>query len=322
LTSRFRASRSLLHRWCHTRRVLSRRTLLLGGTSTGAVLLAGAAVGVEQGVLPGRPWLQATLRLNGAAGKVPDVEPGPVESGSFMSSARLGAETGWCLIHPPGHHEHLPLVVALHGLGEDHASLLEPEFGLDRFLAAAVEDGVPPFAIAAADGGSSYWHLRPDGEDASAMVTDELLPLVRGRGVRTDRIGLLGWSMGGYGALRLAGQLGSDRVDGVVAASPAIWSDAGDASRSGFDDAAEYERYSVVGHQDDLDGIPVRVDVGTGDPFYRDVQDYVDALKDERGADDADVTSTFEPGAHDPAYWRRMLPAELAFLGAAVGSTA
>ena len=102
-----------------------------------------------------------------------------------------------------------------------------------------------------------------------------------------------------------------------VAASPAIWSDPGAASSAGFDDEAEYEQYSVVGHQDDLDGIPVRVDVGTGDPFYRDVQDYVESFPDS-----ADVTSTFEPGAHDPAYWRRMLPDELAFLGAAVGSRA
>ena len=295
--------------------MLSRRALLLGSTTAGAVLVAGAAAGVEQGVLPGRPWLQATLHLNGAAGKVPDVEPGPVETGSFVSSARLGAETGWCLIHPPGHHEQLPLVVALHGLGEDDRSLLGPSFGLDRYLAAAVAGGVPPFAIAAADGGTSYWHQRPDGEDASAMVTDELLPLLRGHGVRTGRIGLLGWSMGGYGALRLAGELGADRVAAVAAASPAIWSDPGDASRSGFEDAEEYEKYSVVGHQDDLDGIAVRIDVGTGDPFYRDVQDYVGGFPES-----ADVTSTFEPGAHDPAYWRRMLPAELAFLGRAVRS--
>ena len=297
--------------------MLSRRALLLGGTTAGVVLVAGGAVGVEQGILPGRPWLQATLHLNGAAGTVPDVEPGPVERGTFVSAARLGAETEWVLVRPPGHHQHLPLVVALHGLGEDARTLVGPSFGLDRHLAAAVAAGVPPFAIAAADGGTSYWHRRPDGEDASAMVTGELLPLLaRHHGVRTDRFGLLGWSMGGYGALRLAGDLGPDRVSAVAAASPAIWSDPGDASRSGFDDAAEYERYSVVGHQADLAGIPVRIDVGTGDPFYRDVQDYVASFPDG-----ADVTSTFEPGAHDPAYWRRMLPAELAFLGRAVGST-
>jgi hypothetical protein len=36
--------------------------------------------------------------------------------------------------------------------------------------------------------------------------------------------------------------------------------------------------------------------------------------------DDADVTSTFEPGGHTPGYWRRMLPAQLDFLGRRVGS--
>ncbi|HEY0951340.1 alpha/beta hydrolase [Nocardioides sp.] len=295
--------------------MLSRRAVLLGGATTvGAVAATG--LGVEQGVLPGRPWLQAHLGLNGAAGVVPDVAPGPVETGSFASEHRLGAQTRWCVIRPPGRRRDLPVVVALHGLGQDSDTLLGPSMGLPRYLAAAVADGVPPFAIAAADGGTSYWHPRPDGEDAGAMVVDELLPLLAEHGLHTapvDSIGLIGWSMGGYGALRLAGLLGSDRVAGVVASSPAIWTDPGDASSSGFADRSEYEQYTVVGHQADLDGIAVRVDCGTGDPFYRDVQDYVAGF-----AEDADVTSSFEPGAHAPAYWRRMLPDQLAFLGAAV----
>lgn len=297
--------------------MLSRRAVLLGG-ATAVAAAAAAGLGVEQGALPGRPWLQAHLGLNGAAGVVPDVAPGPVETGSFVSAHRLGAETGWCVIRPPGRHRRLPVVVALHGLGQDHASLLGPAFGLDRYLAAAVGAGVAPYAIAAADGGTSYWHPRPDGEDAGAMVVDELLPLLADRGLDTDRLGLIGWSMGGYGALRLGALLGPGGVvGGVVASSPAIWSDPDEASSSGFADRDEYERYTVVGHQEDLAGIAVRVDCGTGDPFYRDVEDYVAGFPTA-----ADVTSSFEPGAHDPAYWRRMLPAQLAFLGAAVGSGA
>jgi enterochelin esterase-like enzyme len=302
--------------------VLSRRAVLLGASAAVAVGAAGTAAGVEQGVLPGRPWLQAHLGLNGEAGVVPDVEPGPVQRGSFTSAHRLGAEVGWCLVRPPGDHAALPLVLALHGLGQDHATLLGPELGLDRFLAAAVASGVPPFAIAAADGGTSYWHPRPDGEDAGAMLVEELLPRLPEPRPHAGGMGLLGWSMGGYGALRLAGQLGSGRATAVVASSPAIWSDADDASRSGFADAEEYEQYTVVGRQDELDGIAVRVDCGTGDPFYRDVQDYVEGLPDDR---DGAPVSTFEPGAHDAAYWRRMLPDQLAFLGsalAAVGSSA
>jgi S-formylglutathione hydrolase FrmB len=147
------------------------------------------------------------------------------------------------------------------------------------------------------------------------MVTDELLPMLQQRGFDTTRIGLLGWSMGGYGVLRLAGLRGRDATAAVVATSPALWSDPDDASTTGFADAEEYEKYSVFHDQDQLAGIPVRIDIGTGDPFYRDVQDYVAGFPD-----DADVTSTFEPGGHTPGYWRRMLPAQLDFLGRRVGS--
>ena len=293
---------------------LGRRALLAGG---GAVVVAAgaAARGVEEGVLPGRPFVQAHLGLNGPAGVIPDVTPGPVTSGTFVSRARLGAETGWSILRPPHAPRSLPVVVALHGLGQDHATLTSPELGVDRYLAAAVAAGAPPFAIAAADGGTSYWHPRPSGEDAGAMVVDELLPLLADHGLETGTIGLMGWSMGGYGALRLAGLLGPSRVAAVVGSSPALWSDPADASPSGFDSAEEYERYSVMGRQADLDGIAVRVDVGTGDPFYRDVQEYVDGFPPG-----ADLTSTFEPGAHHGGYWRRMLPDQLAFLGAHLGS--
>lgn len=291
---------------------VSRRVLVSGAAATAAVVL-GTGAGVQQGVLPGRPWVQAHLGLNGEAGTVPDVEAGPVLRGTFLSAARGGVETGWALVRPPGVEGPLPLVVALHGLGQDHADLLGPSFGLDRFLAAAVADGTPPYALATVDGGRSYWHPRPSGEDASAMVVDELLPMLAGRPdahVDVDRLGLLGWSMGGYGALRLAGLLGPERVPAVVASSPALWTDAEDASRTGFADAEEYDEFSVLGRQRMLDGIAVRVDCGTGDPFYRAVEDYAAGF-----GDDAEVVSSFEPGAHDAAYWRRMLPGQLDFLG-------
>ncbi len=293
-----------------TARRISRRSLLLGGTVTAAVAVTGLGYGVEQGTLPGRPWLQAQLGLNGDAGVIPAVEPGRVLSGSFVSQHRLGAVTGWSLALPPGAVGVLPLVVALHGLGQDHTTPLGPSMGVDRFLAAAVDAGVPPFAIATIDGGTSYWHPRPNGEDASGMVLDELVPILAGHGVRTETFGLIGWSMGGYGALRLGGLLGAGRVPAVVASSPAIWTNPEDASGAGFDNPDEYDEFTVVGHQSELAGVAVRVDCGTGDPFYRAVQDYVADFPAGAG-----VTSTFEAGAHNTAYWRRMLPAQLAFLG-------
>jgi hypothetical protein len=281
--------------------VLSRRGFLLG---TGGVGVAGAGavgVGVHQGVLPGRPYLQERLGLNGEDGVVPDIEPGPIETGSFTSEHRLGAETGWVLIRPPDVTGRLPLVVALHGASGSAERLAGPDYGLPEYVAAATADGVPPFAVVTVDGGATYWQERPSGENAGAMVVEELWPLMAERGVAPDRFGLLGWSMGGYGVLHLGGLLGRSRVSAVCAVSPAV----------------THEHLSVVGRQDELTGIPVRVDCGTGDPFYRPTEDYVEGFPN-----DADVTSSFEPGGHDAGYRRRMLPRELEFLGAKVSSGA
>ena len=290
--------------------MLSRRALLLGTAGAGVAGVGAVGVGIQQGVLPGRPFLQELLGRNGEDGFVPDIAPGRVERGSFPSQHRLGVGTGWALCRPPGSSGPLPLVVALHGVGGDHATLIGPSFGLPEFLAQAVAGGVPPFAIATVDGGTSYWHERPSGEDAGTMIIDELLPLLSERGVLTDRIGLMGWSMGGYGALRLGSLLGPDRVAAVCAVSPALWTDATDASRSGFANAEEYDEFRVTGRQGDLAGIPVRIDCGTGDPFYRAVEDYVAGFPSS-----ADLTSTFQPGRHQAGYWRRMLPVELEFVG-------
>ena len=297
----------------------TRRAVLLGGAGATLAGAVGVGVGVREGVLPGRPQLQSRLGLNGEAGKVPDVQPAAVEVGSFVSERRGGVETGFRVITPVGPAAGLPVVVALHGRGSNSRTLVGPDFHIERFLEAHVESGGAPFAIATADGGTSYWHERPSGEDAGAMIVDELLPMLVERGLRAtaqDRIGLLGWSMGGYGALRLGGLLGPGRVAAVCAVSPALWSDPDDASSSGFQDAAEYDEFTVQGRQRDLDGIAVRIDCGTGDQFYRAVQDYVAAFPAE-----ADVSGGFEPGAHDPDYWRRVLPGELEFLAAQVAST-
>lgn len=297
----------------------SRRAVLLGGAGLAAVGVVGVGAGVYEGVLPGRPQIQAGLGLNGKAGTVPDVETATVETGSFLSEKRGGVHTGFRVVTPLGVTTGLPVVIALHGRGSNSRTLVGPDFHIEKFLEDHVERGGAPFAIGTVDGGQSYWHRRPDGEDAGAMVVEEFLPMLAERGLRAtpqDRIGLLGWSMGGHGALRLGGLLGPDRVAAVAAVSPAMWADADDASSSGFEDAAEYAEFTVQGRQADLAGIPVRVDCGTGDQFYRAVGDYVAAFPD-----DADVVSTFEPGAHDPDYWRRVIPAELAFLGTQVAST-
>lgn len=284
-------------------RRISRRALLIGG---GVGLLgAGAAglAGVEAGVLPGRTTLYQLLGLNGEPGTVPTAEPGPQVTGSFMSLARGGVDCAWAISYPPGSYpgDALPVVVALHGHGTDHGQL--HRLGLDRFQA----DAGLPFAIASVDGGNGYWHARASGDDAGSMVIHEFLPVVAESGLTVDRIGLIGWSMGGYGALLLGTQLGPDRVAGIVAASPAMWADGSRSPEGAFDDAEDYAAHDLAGRQDELAGIPVRIDCGTGDGFYPVVRDYVAGFAES-------PAGGFEPGGHDADYWRRVAPDELGFL--------
>ena len=286
---------------------ITRRALLIGGLGVVAAGAAGVA-GIEAGLIPGRTTLHAVLGLNGEAGTIPDASPGPAVSGTFVSAARAGTEVGWTISYPPGAAagDSLPVLVVLHGHGGDHTTTFGA-LGYDRFQAAAKS----PFAIASVDGGNGYWHARREGGDSGAMVLDEFLPLLADQGLQTDKVGFSGWSMGGYGALLLGSQLGPDRVWGIVAQSPAMWSDGTHSPDGAFDDAEDYAAHDLAGRQSELDGIPVRIDCGTGDGFYPIVRDYAAGFS-------TPPAGGFEAGGHNVAYWRRVIPAELEFLGALV----
>jgi enterochelin esterase-like enzyme len=284
----------------------SRRAFLTATALTGLAVGAGT-VGVEERLLPGRSWLYAHLGLNGRDGQLPDIKAGPVISGSFVSRRRLGARCGWSIGYPPGGQRNLPVLVVLHGRGGSHSSAFGNDLGLQYYLAQQVAAGKRPFAIASVDGGDSYWHHRRSGEDSAAMVTDELLPVLHARGLDTARIGLLGWSMGGYGALLLAGRLGPDRVSVCVAESPALWLHPGDTAPGAFDDPADYQANTVFGQQARLERIAVRVDCGQGDGFLPAAQHYLRGFA-RRPA------GGFQPGGHTLGYWRRLAPDQLAFV--------
>jgi enterochelin esterase-like enzyme len=259
----------------------------------------------------------------GAAALAPGSAPQPVSrdgqgdatqrlaDGRFRSRHMGGAEVGWSIAYPPGQGvgSELPVVVALHGRGATHRTafdVLHLDAVLDRVVSASQ---VPPFALAAVDGGDhGYWHRRADGTDAGAMVVEELVPLLRTRGLDTGRLGLYGWSMGGYGALLLAGR-GRLRARAVAVASPALFSTSGNTPPGAFDNAADYLRNDVYSHPGRLDGVPLRVDCGRSDPFYVATRDFVARLPTR-------PAGAFGEGGHDPAYWRGVAPDELAFLGA------
>lgn len=277
-------------------RRLSRRGLLGAG---GGVVALGAA---------GTAYRHRTD--DGPDGVVPDTRGGEVVSGSFVSEARNGATCGWSLTTSA---DGLPVVVVLHGRRNDHASAFARSYlALDRFLAAGMAEGMSPVAIASVDGGDTYWHARRSGEDAGAMVVDEFLPMLAQRGLDTSRIGLLGWSMGGFGALHLAPVLGG-ALRGVGVMSPALWHRYDDTSPGAFDDAADFARVTVFGREDTLAGVPLRVDCGEGDPFYPATRDFVHGLEPR-------PAGGFSRGDHDIGYWRRVVPKQLRFLAEALTS--
>ena len=284
---------------------ISRRAVLIGGL--GALGAAGlGAIGVETGVLPGKTTVD---RLTGQLPPgVPSTAAGRTASGSFISAHRNGVRTSWTIAYPPGAgHARLPVLIALHGRGGNHHDAVT-SLHLDRFLADAVAHGSPPFAIASVDGGDhDYWHPRRTG-DTAGMVIDEFLPLLETNGLNTARIALLGWSMGGYGALYLAGRLTGARVACAVAESPAIWHSAGQSADGAFDDAQDFDAHAIFGRLGLLAGVALRLDCGDQDGF-------APVTRDLRAALSPTPAGGIEPGGHDPAYWRSQAPAQLAFVG-------
>jgi len=225
-------------------------------------------------------------------------------TGSFVSAARGGVSTNYVIAMPPGQTEMLRPVIALHGVDGDANQMLEA--GVEDGLANLVKQGKPGFAVVGVDGGNGYWHKRASGEDSGAMVLDELLPMLSSMGMDTSRVGFMGWSMGGYGALRLGAKLGPARTAGICAISPALYTSFTGSAPGAFDSYDDYVQNSVLGLPA-LSQIPLRVDCGTFDRFYFATKQFVGQLKSK-------PAGGFSIGGHDMGYWRMQLPNELAWL--------
>jgi S-formylglutathione hydrolase FrmB len=274
----------------------------------GLAAVAGAGLLVEEDVLPGRSAAYEALGLTGEDGVVPDVPTGPREEG-VLRSAYVAQPPAWRISYPPGTRpgDDLPVVVGLHGAGGTAASWSD-NLGAEQFLAASGWQ----YAVAFVDGGTtSFWHERTSGDDPRTMVREEFLPLLAGRGLRTDDHGLIGWSMGGLGVLMLGADLADAGQDpAVLAVSPALWPSYDQTMPEAFDTEVQYDG-CVAAAARGLD-LGVRVDCGTGDPFYRDLRSVLDAAADDGGEP---VETHWEAGAHTAGYWTRVLPDELDWLG-------
>jgi enterochelin esterase-like enzyme len=253
------------------------RRALLGGAA-GAVGLGGAACGAS-----------------GRGGVVSS-------SGTLTSPHCPGRTVHWQLARPKG-VQRPPLVVVLHGKGGD-ASHAFRILHLDDHVAAT------GLALASVDGGDDYWHARRSGVDPGAMVVDDLLPLVRKQIGYDGRIAFLGWSMGGYGSLLLASELGPQRVFAVVAESAALWTTPGASSPGAFDDREDFLAHDVFAPRRlaVLGRIPVRLDCGRSDPFVSGNRAFARALPTAR--------LTVDDGGHTAAYWRDHAAAQLRWVAA------
>jgi S-formylglutathione hydrolase FrmB len=295
--------------------MVPRRAFVFGGVAPGGVAVAGGtgAILIEEDVLPGKVAFDRAIGRCRTLPKAPAIA-GVVQSVTFHSRRR-GVDVTATIVLPAGvtSPRGLPVAVALHGNGGTGASAVR-DLRLDRYLAEVVRTrSTPPFALVAVDGGAnSYWHPRASGDDPITMITDELLPLPRRRGARTDR--LIGRSMGGYGALVLAETVGAPRVAATVAASPALFPSYTNARRTNhraFDGPQDFARHDVFRGLGRLRGVPARVDCGTSDPFAPMVRRLRDRLR---------PAGAMTRGCHDGAFWLRRLPAQLAFLGSRLTS--
>ncbi|WP_029113221.1 alpha/beta hydrolase family protein [Mycobacterium sp. URHB0044] len=286
---------------------LDRRAILRLGLGAAAGAAGAYALG---SALPGPAVSTPPVAMTSVGAPLaPPPEPAPTAAptyvtGSFISAARGGVATNWAIARPPGQTGPLRPVIALHGKDSNAAMVMAG--GVESGLAQAVAAGLPPFAVVAVDGGGSYWHQRASGENSGAMVLDELIPMLAGQGLDTSRVGFLGWSMGGYGALLLGARLGPARTAAICAVSPALWTSSGATAPGAFDGADDFAANSVSGLPA-LASIPIRIDCGNGDPFYSATKQFIAQLPNP-------PAGGFSPGGHDSAFWNAQLPAEIAWL--------
>jgi hypothetical protein len=104
------------------------------------------------------------------------------------------------------------------------------------------------------------------------MLLREFVPLCTRRYDlgRDRRRALIGWSMGGYGAL-LAAETEPHLFRAVACSGPAVWTSYAAmmlGPRDAFDSAEDFAQHGVIAHADRLRGLGVRIDCGRHDPFY------------------------------------------------------
>lgn len=261
---------------------------------------------------------------------------GAEEVGASFRSAALGREVSY-VVHLPDSYadgtRRYPVVYALHGLFESGAFL--ERRGLTPLLDEAVRRGELPEAIVVAvSGGNSFFLNGPAGRYQD-LVTRDLVAEVESRwrtvAGRPGRV-LLGVSMGGYAALRIA--LEEPALFAAVASHSAMLLRAVPTSAAGagrwhmaafnavFGDPIDAALWSAADPLELARTAPTRglpplyFDCGSEDRFgLADGNQELHRRLEARG-----IAHEFalHPGDHGYEYVRSVLPRSLRFLGRAL----
>lgn len=243
---------------------------------------------------------------------------GPTTITGTLSSAATGSNHDWAIWYPTGtgRDSGLPVVLVLHGLGDTIASI-EP-LGYTSQASALIDSGAAPFAIAAINGDTLFWQKLGD-QDAGAMVAEEFLPVLADHGLDIGRLALTGWSMGGWGTLRLAERELRGKLRAAAAISTPCYADYRwvPAPYQKLMSRSVFEAGNFYNHPERLTDLPLFLACGTEDPFEAGNEDFVITLDSQPGV--IQPTRVFSKGAHDADYWRSAAPAQFRFLADHLG---
>lgn len=228
-----------------------------------------------------------------------------------LASAATGLTHNWVVIYPPGSPTTaaLPVAIVLHGMGDNIDALNKLNYAVH--LGEAVRVGVPPFALAAIDGGVLFWQ-KMNGQDGGALVATDFVGLLASRGLDTSRLALTGWSMGGWGTLRLAGHELSGKLRAAAPVSSPLYPNAASTPEHWMSDA-DFEANNPYTRPQLLKGLPLWIACGTSDPFYPGNVDFVRILRKSPGV--LKPQTHFSPGVHGFVFWESIVTDQFRFLG-------
>ncbi|MBI3896621.1 MAG: hypothetical protein HY313_11895 [Acidobacteria bacterium] len=204
----------------------------------------------------------------------------------IIQSRILERSARYCVLLPPSYDteksRRYPVLYHLHGLGDNERSLIR--FGGWELVEQLQESKrISEFLIVTPDGGRSFYLNSRDGSERyEDFLIEEFIPAIERRyravGNRAGR-GISGFSMGGYGALRLA-FLHPQLFASVSAHSAALFDDMpADVAESlggrsypfgkPFDPAfwRQNTPLTIAGKANDLKGLRIYFDCGQQDDY-------------------------------------------------------